>query len=124
MAQSFVFTIFKFKKSKSHIELSHVKAIIVEVKMRYLSHDVARHFGSSKKTEIVHLSDNAIYEHLLGLLKEKYETAVKKLYKGKLKEKMLDTFVLICEGKPLLTIRDKLVNPDIEVLVAYLGYGG
>ena len=96
----------------------------VEVKMKYLSHDVAKHFGSLKKTEIVHLSDSAMYEHLLGLLKEKYETAIKQLYGGKLKEKMLDTFVLICEGKPLQTVRDKLINPDIEVLVAYLGFGG
>lgn len=96
----------------------------VEVKVRYLSHDVAKHFGSSEKTEIIHLSDNAMYKHLIGLLKEKYETAIKQLYGGKLKEKMLDTFVLICEGNPLQTIRDRLINPDIEVLVAYLGYGG
>lgn len=96
----------------------------LEVKMRYLSHDVAKHFGSSKKTEIVHLSDNAMYKHLIGLLKEKYETAIKQLYGGKLKEKMLDTFVLICEGKPIQRIRNKLINPDIEVLIAYLGYGG
>ena len=96
----------------------------VEVKMRYLGHDIARHFGSREKRETVHLSDNAMYERLLSLLEKRYERAIKQLYGRKLREKMLDTFILICEGQTLRTIRDKLINPDGEVLVAYADFGG
>lgn len=96
----------------------------MEVRMRYLSHDIAKHFGSGEKTETLRLSDNAVYEHLLDLLKEKYETAGKKLYGEKLKAKMVDTFVILSGGRPLQTLRDKLIKPDTEVLVAYVGLGG
>lgn len=96
----------------------------MEVKMRYLGHDIARHFGSLKKREIIHLSDNATYEHLLDTLEKRYERAIKQLHHGKLREKMLDTFILIREGQTLRTIRDRLINPDGEVLVAYADFGG
>ena len=96
----------------------------VEVKMRYLGHDIARHFGSRKKRETVHLSDNAMYERLLSLLEKRYERAIKKLYGRKLREKMLGTFIFICEGQPLRTIREKTINPNGEVLVAYADFGG
>lgn len=92
--------------------------------MRYLSQDIAKHFGSSGQTETIRLSDNAMYEHLLGLLKEKYEVASKKLYGAKPKAKLLDTFVILSEGRPLQTLRDKLIKPDTEILVAYVGLGG
>lgn len=98
--------------------------MVMEVKMRYLSQDIAKHFGSSEKTETIRVSDSAMYEHLLGLLKEKYEAASKRLYGEKLKAKMLDTFVILSGGRPLQTLRDKLIKPDTEVLVAYVGLGG
>lgn len=98
--------------------------VAMKVKMRYLGHDVAKHFCSRKKREIIFLSDNAVYEHLLGLLEKKYEKAIKQLYGRKLREKMLDTFIFICEGKPLRTIRDKMINSDGEVLVAHADFGG
>lgn len=101
-----------------------VRVMAVEVKMRYLSHDIARHFGSRKKRETVHLSDNAMYEHLLSLLEMRYERAIKQLYSRKLREKMLDTFIFICEGQTLRTIRNKLINPNGEVLVGYADFGG
>ncbi|UCF58446.1 MAG: hypothetical protein JSV15_05055 [Candidatus Bathyarchaeota archaeon] len=59
----------------------------MEVKMRYLSHDIAKHFGSKENTETVHPSDNATYEHLLSLLEKKYEKAFKQLHGGKLEKK-------------------------------------
>ena len=96
----------------------------VEVKMRYLGHDIARHFGSREKRETVHLSDNAMYKRLLSLLEKRYERAIKQLYGRKLREKMLDTFIFICEGQTLRTISDKLINPESEVLVAYADFGG
>jgi hypothetical protein len=96
----------------------------VEVKMRYLGHDIARHFGSGKKRETVHLPDNAEYEHLLSLLEKRFERAFEQLYGRKPREKMLDTFIFIREGQTLRTIRDKLINPEREVLVAYADFGG
>lgn len=96
----------------------------MEVKVKYLSSDIAKHFGSSQKAESVHLSDKATYEQFLGLFRKKYETASYRLYGGKLKGKMLDTFVFICQGKSLQTIQHELINPEVEVLVGYLDYGG
>lgn len=101
-----------------------MKVIAVEVKMRYLGHDVARHFGSPQKRQTIRLSDNAVYERLLSLLEKRYEKAIEQLYGRKLREKMLDTFIFICEGQTLRTIRDKLIKPESEVLVAYADLGG
>ncbi len=97
---------------------------IMEVKVKYLSGDVAEHFGSNMKMETVRVSNKATYEQLLGLFRKKYETAGNQLYGGKLKGKMLDTFVFICKGKSLQTIQHELINPEVEVLVGYLDYGG
>ena len=88
----------------------------MEVRIRYLSHDIAEQFGSRKKREGVHLSDDATYEDLLGLLEKKCEKAESK--------EAFDTFFFICEGKPLGAIGNKSVNPDREVLVAHKVFGG
>ena len=89
----------------------------MEVRIRYLSHDIAEQFGSREKREVVHLSDNATYEDLLGLLEKKCE-------KAESEEEAFDTFFFICEGKPLSAIGDKSINPDREVLVAHKVFGG
>lgn len=105
--------------------MSTVTVTVVEVKIRYLSRDIAEHFGSHKELrEVIHLSDNAKYEHLLNLLGEKYEKAIKLEHGKELKGGMLDAFIFICEGTPLRRIRDKSVNQDNEVLVAYADFGG
>lgn len=89
----------------------------MKVRIRYLGYDIAEQFGSRKKREVVHLSDDATYEDLLGLLEKKYE-------KAELGEKMFDTFFFICEGTPLRAIGKKSINPDTEVLVAHKVFGG
>ena len=89
----------------------------MEVRIRYLSYDIAEQFGSREKREVVHLSDNATYEDLLGLLKKKSE-------KAESAEEVFDTFFFICEGKPLGAIGNKSINPDREVLVAHKVFGG
>lgn len=89
----------------------------MEVRIRYLSYDIAEQFGSREKREILHLSDNATYEDLLGLLEKK----CKKAESG---EEVFDTFFFICEGKPLTAMRDEPINPDREVLVAHKVFGG
>lgn len=89
----------------------------MEVRIRYLSHDIAQQFGSRKKREVVHLSDDATYKDLLGLLEEKYERASSK-------EEVFDLFFVICGGKPLRAIGDRSINPDMEVLVAHKVFGG
>jgi hypothetical protein len=96
----------------------------MEAKMKYLSYDIAKYFGSRKNKETIHLSENATYEHVLSLLEKKYERAFKQLHGGKLERKMLDAFIFITEGRPLRTMQDKIVNPDREVLVAYADFGG
>ena len=96
----------------------------MEAKMKYLSYDIAKYFGSRKNKETIHLSENATYEHLLSLLEKKYERAFKQLHGGKLEKKMLDAFIFISEGRPLRTMQDQIVNLDREMLVAYADFGG
>ena len=89
----------------------------MEVRIRYLGYDIAEQFGSQKKREVVQLSDNATYKELLGLLERKYE-------KAESKEEMSDSFFFVCGGKPLSTIVDESINPEMEVMVAHKVFGG
>jgi hypothetical protein len=90
----------------------------MEVKVRYLSNEIAKHFGSSGKVETIHVSGDAKYEDVLSVLREKL-----KRY-GKVDEKLLDTFVFICGGRALLNIRDEALNSNCEVLIGYADTGG
>jgi len=96
----------------------------LEVRIRYLSREMAKLFGSDKKREIISLSDNAKYEDLLNLLNEKYKKAVETLYGGKYREMMSDVFMFICKGNFVEGMSDKKINPNSEVLVAYADIGG
>lgn len=96
----------------------------MEVKIRYLGHGIAKHFGSHKKRETIHLPDNTEYRHLLDLLEKRYEKTIKQLHGGRWKDRMLESFIFICGGTPLRRQRDKVINPNGEVLVAYMDFGG
>ena len=89
----------------------------MEVRIRYLSYDIAEQFGSRKKREIVHLSDDATYEDLLGLLEKKCERA-------EYNEEMFDTLFFISGGTPLRAMQNRSINPNREVLVAHKVFGG
>jgi len=71
----------------------------MEVKIRYLTHEIAKYFGSSGKVETIHVSDDAKYENTLSILGKKLRRY------GKVVERLLDTFVFICGGRALLSIR-------------------
>lgn len=43
----------------------------MEVRIRYLSHEIAKSFGSSGKVETIHISGDAKYEDVLDILREK-----------------------------------------------------
>lgn len=90
----------------------------MKVKVRYLSHEIAKCFGSSGKVEPIHVSDDAKYENILSILREKLRRC------GKVDEKLLDTFVFISGGRALLSIKDETLNSDCEVLVGYADTGG
>lgn len=96
----------------------------MEVKIRYLGSDVAKCFGSKEKREVINLSVDAKYEELLKLLNERYKKAVEVLYGGKYKDEMFSTFIFLCEGNFIQGMRDKPINPNSEVLVAYADIGG
>lgn len=92
--------------------------------MRYLGREIARRFGSDSNDEIVRLPNNARYGQLLHLLERKYDEAAQRLPSSKWKERMLESFIFIYDGRPLRTIKDKVINPNGEVLVGYLDFGG
>ncbi len=68
--------------------------------------------------EPIHVSDDAKYENILSILREKLRRY------GKVDEKLLDTFIFICGGRALLSIKDETLNSDCEVLVGYADTGG
>jgi hypothetical protein len=107
---------FKTQLSSNICQLDDQGAAM-EVRIRYLSYDIAEQFGSRKKREIVQLSDNATYEDLLGLLEKKCE-------KAESDEEMFDTFFFISGGTPLRAIQNRSINPNTEVLVAHKVFGG
>lgn len=94
------------------------------MKIKYLSREMAKCFGSNAKREVIRLPDNAKYGDLLNLLNERYRRAVKTLYGGKYGEMMTDFFIFICDGNFVEGMIDKKVKPNSEVLVAYADIGG
>ncbi|MDH5374728.1 MAG: hypothetical protein OEZ21_03405 [Candidatus Bathyarchaeota archaeon] len=90
----------------------------MEVRIRYLSHEIAKSFGSSDKVETIHISDDSKYGDVLSRLREKLK------HHGEVDERLLDTFVFICGGKALLSIKDEALNSDCEVMVGYADTGG
>jgi len=92
--------------------------LAMEVKVRYLTREIAKSFGSAGKVETIHVSGDARYEDLLNIFKDKLS------HNGKVDERMMDALVFICGGRPLLTIRDETLNSDCTVLVGYADTGG
>jgi len=90
----------------------------MEVRIRNLRHELVKSFGSSGRVEIIHFSDDAKYEDVLSMFKEKLKC------NEEVSERTLDAFVLICGGRTVLTTRDEPLNSDCEVLVGYADTGG
>jgi hypothetical protein len=90
----------------------------MEVKVRYLSRGIAKYFGSSAKVETIHISSEAKYEDVLSIFREKL------IRHGEVDERLLDTFVFICRGRVLLSIKNESLNSDCTVLVGYADTGG
>lgn len=90
----------------------------MEVKIRYLSREIAKCFGSSGKTETIQVPSNTKYKDVLGVLRKKLGR------QGRINERLLNTFVFICEGKALKNIKDKVLSSDCEILVGYADTGG
>ena len=90
----------------------------MEVKIQYLTHEIAKYFGSSWKVETIHVSDDAKNENTLSILGKKLRRY------GKVDERLLDTFVFTCRERALLSIKGEALNSDCEVLVGYGDTGG
>jgi len=90
----------------------------MEVKVRYLSRGIAEYFGSSGKVETIHVSGEAKYADVLSIFRKKLSR------NGEVEERLLDTFLFICGGRVLLSIKDEFLNSGCEVLVGYADTGG
>ena len=97
---------------------------MLKIKVRYLSSYVAKCFGSDKKEEYIYLPENARYRDLLEFFNKRYGKAIETMYGGKYKDMMLDFFIFISEGKPIIAIKNKLIPKDCEVIVTYADLGG
>ena len=91
---------------------------VMDVRVRYLSREIAKSFGSSGKVETLHFSDNTKYEDVLSMFKERLRRH------GEVDERSTDTFIFICGGRALLTIKNEALNSDCDVLVGYADTGG
>jgi hypothetical protein len=90
----------------------------MEVRIRYLSREIAKTFGSSGKVETIQFSGDAKYQDVLSVLREKLRRH------GEVNERLLDNFLILCDGMVLLRMKDKVLNPDCKVLVGYADTGG
>jgi len=90
----------------------------MEVRVRYLSREIAKSFGSSGRVETLHIPGNAKYEDILAIFKEKLRRD------GEVDEELMDTFIFLCGGRALLSIRNEALNSDCDVLVGYADTGG
>lgn len=90
----------------------------MEVRVRYLSREIAKSFGSSGRVETIHFSGNAKYGDVFAMFKEKLRRD------GEVDEELMDTFIFLCGGRPLLSIRNESLNSDCDVLVGYADTGG
>lgn len=96
----------------------------MEVRLRYSGSEVAKYFGSRKKKETLRLPPDAKYQHLLDILEKRYQHALDQLNYGSRKEKMLESFVFLSEGTPLRTKKEETVNPEDEIFVGHMDFGG
>ena len=90
----------------------------MEVKVRYLGRVIAKYFGSSEKVETIHVSGEAKYEDVLSIFRKKLSR------NGEVDERLLDTFLFICDGRVLLSMKDESLTSGCEVLVGYADTGG
>lgn len=90
----------------------------MEVKVRYLTHEIAKSFGSAGKVETIHVFGDVKYEDLLDIFKDKLS------HNGKVDERMMGALVFICGGRPLLTIRNETLDSDCTILIGYADTGG
>jgi hypothetical protein len=119
LIQACFFTIFITVETKLVHETKHMAwTVRMEVKVRYLSREIAKYFGSSEKVETIHVSGDAKYEDILSILRGKLRRH------GEVDERLLDNFIFLCEGRVLLRIRDEALNSDCKVLVGYADFGG
>jgi len=95
-----------------------VWTVRMEVKVRYLGRVIAEYFGSSEKVETIHVSGDARYEDLLSIFRKKLSR------NGEIDERLLDTFVFICDGRVLPNIRNESLTSNCTVLVGYADTGG
>jgi len=89
----------------------------MEVRVRYLSNEIAKSFGSSNKVETIHISDDAKYKDILYVFKKKLRDC------GTMGERLMDTLVFICGGRPLLSIKEESLTSNCDVLVGYADTG-
>ncbi len=90
----------------------------MEVRVRYLSFGIAKSFGSSEKLETIHLSREAKYQDVLNVLGDKLRCHRRE------DEELLETFVLLCDGRVIHRIKDETVSSDCKILVGYADFGG
>ena len=95
----------------------------MEVKIRYLTDEIAKSFGANQKVEVVQLPDGAKFNDLLDLFRRKYEQNNPKSG-HKIEDDILGMFIFICEGKNLRRVKNELINPEKEVLVGFADTGG
>ena len=95
-----------------------VWTVRMKVKVRYLSRGIAKYFGSSEKVETIHISGDAKYEGILSIFRKKLSR------NGEMDERLVDTFVFICDGRVLLSIRNESLTSNCTVLVGYADTGG
>ncbi|MFW6111266.1 MAG: hypothetical protein ACOC6H_04440 [Thermoproteota archaeon] len=92
--------------------------------MRYSGSEVAKYFGSRETKETFHLPPKAKYQQLLDVFEKKYQKVLEHSDRRRRNDKMLDSFIFLSEGTPIRTKKGEPVNPEDEVFVGQMDFGG
>jgi len=90
----------------------------MKIKVRYLSREIARSFGSSGKSDTVDFPSSAKYRDILTRFSEKLRK------RGVTDERPMDALVFICNGRSLLNIENETIDANCEVIIGYADTGG
>ena len=89
----------------------------MNIKIRYLSHEIAKYFQSSTREETIIFRDTQKYKDLLEELEKKIE-------RGQGDKSVLDNFVMICNGQRLSDLKNEPLNSNYEIIIAHADTGG
>lgn len=89
---------------------------LMKVKIKYVTLEIAKHFGSKEKEEEIEFPKGSLYKDLISNLARRSDL--------KDENKILDTFFFLVGGKSITLMTEEKIDPNEEVVITYADFGG